>query len=167
MTTIHPRLVAALEDLFGIPAADLRPDADLEADLQLDSLAIVELQYALEEATGVHMGADEAQLHTLGDLRAAVEAALRRGEPAVLVVRAEKPVAFVRKASRLAALLRTTSTRRDPRGALRLARRGRPPRPPHSHRGRPQGPLWGSESPHSQRSFPLGPLVPNLTEGSQ
>ncbi|MGH8899389.1 MAG: acyl carrier protein [Egibacteraceae bacterium] len=104
MTTIHPRLVAALEDLFAIPAADLRPDADLEADPQLDSLAIVELQYALEEATGVHMGADEAELHTLGDLRASVEAALRRGELDILVVRAEKPVAFVRKAFRLAAL---------------------------------------------------------------
>lgn len=83
---IHPRLADALGDLFGIPVSELHPDADLEADLQLDSLAIVELQYVLEEATGVHMGNEEAQLRTLGDLQAAVEAALRRGEPAIPVL---------------------------------------------------------------------------------
>lgn len=85
--TIHPCLADALGDLFGIPASELRPDADLEADLQLDSLAVVELQYVLEERTGVHMGTgEEAQLRTVGDLQAAVEAALRRSEPAIPVL---------------------------------------------------------------------------------
>ncbi len=81
---MDPRLADLLEDLFGIPERDLRPGADLETDLQLDSLAVVELQVALEDVTGVRMGVDgDVDLRTLGDLQAAVERALARGEPAI------------------------------------------------------------------------------------
>ncbi|MGH8896623.1 MAG: FAD-dependent oxidoreductase [Egibacteraceae bacterium] len=83
-----------------------------------------------------------------GSSASAVSGALVRAFE--LAVRAEKPVAFVRKAPHLAALLRTTSTRRDPRGVLRLARRAQSH--PQDDRGRPPGP------PHRQRSFRLGPL---------
>jgi acyl carrier protein len=82
--TIDPRLADLLGELFGIPEEDLRPGADLETDLQLDSLAVVELQVALEDATGVRMGGEEdIDLRTLGDLQALVERGLVRAEPAI------------------------------------------------------------------------------------
>jgi acyl carrier protein len=84
MSEIHPQLVASLHDLFGIPASDLRPEAELEADLQLDSLAVVELQVVLEEVFEVRITAeDPSALRTLADLQRELEAALERGEPAM------------------------------------------------------------------------------------
>jgi acyl carrier protein len=88
MSDIHPRLAAALEELFGIPAEDLRPEAELEGDLQLDSLAIVELQVVLEEAFEVRITAeDPAALQTLADLQRELDAALERAEPAMPTLR--------------------------------------------------------------------------------
>jgi acyl carrier protein len=81
-TPIHPLLATALHDLFGLQGADLRPEAELEADLHLDSLSIVELQVAVEEAFEVRMGTeDPGALRTLGDLQATIDAAVARGEP--------------------------------------------------------------------------------------
>jgi acyl carrier protein len=79
---IDPRLAGALHDLFGIPGEDLHPDAELEADLALDSLSIVELQVLLEERLDVRIRAsDPEQVHTLGDLQRILDAALAEGEP--------------------------------------------------------------------------------------
>lgn len=81
---IHPSLAEALRGIFSIGDEELRADADLEADLQLDSLAIVELQVALEDVTGVRMGASGgADLRTLSDLQTMVERALEKGESAI------------------------------------------------------------------------------------
>lgn len=81
---IHPYLAEVLTDVFGIPEEDLRPEADLEADLQLDSLAIVELQVALEDTTGVRMSVDDdLELRTLGDLQTAVSRSLEKSEEAI------------------------------------------------------------------------------------
>ncbi len=81
---IDPRLAGALHDLFGISAADLRPDAELERDLQLDSLSVVELQVALEDAVGVRVEPDDpAAVRTLGDLQRVLDAALAAGVPSL------------------------------------------------------------------------------------
>ncbi|MGH8907503.1 MAG: acyl carrier protein [Egibacteraceae bacterium] len=81
---IHPCLADVLTDVFGIPEEDLRPDADLETDLQLDSLAIVELQVALEDTTGIRMSVgDSVDLRTLGDLDLAVARSLEKREEAI------------------------------------------------------------------------------------
>ena len=55
----------------------LRPEADLVADLGADSLAVVELMMALEEKLGVRIDDDEAEgLRTFGDALALVRAKL-------------------------------------------------------------------------------------------
>lgn len=75
--TLDPRLAAVLGDLFGLPADALHPDAELEGELQLDSLSVVELQVALEDAYGVELaGQDELLLRTLGDLQRLLGAAV-------------------------------------------------------------------------------------------
>jgi acyl carrier protein len=82
-STLDVRIATALHDLFGIPEADLRPDAELDADLCLDSLAVVELQVALEESTGVRINPpDPSAVRTLADLQSVVEAAIATGQPA-------------------------------------------------------------------------------------
>ena len=74
---IDPKLAAVLADLFGIPASALRADAELEAELALDSLSVVELQLALEDAYGVPLRPqDGAEVRTVGDLQALVHVAL-------------------------------------------------------------------------------------------
>jgi len=85
--TVAPQLVDALESLFGIPADEATSEAELEADLALDSLAVVELQVALEDRLGVRLHADaDRPVRTLGDVQGLVDEALRRGEPAVAAV---------------------------------------------------------------------------------
>ena len=60
-----------------ISADQLRPEADLVADLGADSLAVVELMMALEEKLGVRIDDDEAEgLRTFGDALALVRAKL-------------------------------------------------------------------------------------------
>ena len=47
----------------------MTPEADLKADLKADSLSLVELVMALEEATGLTIDdGDMADLHTVGDV---------------------------------------------------------------------------------------------------
>lgn len=82
MSGVSPRLVQALGELFGLEPGELVPEADLEADLGLDSLSIVELQVVLEESFGVRIDSeDPAEVTTLGDLQGVVDAALARGVP--------------------------------------------------------------------------------------
>lgn len=83
-TPIHPTLAEALQDLFGIPAQDLRPEAELEADLQLDSLSIVELQVVLEEAFEVRITADDpSAIRSLADMQRVLDEALAQAVPAI------------------------------------------------------------------------------------
>lgn len=75
--TLDPRLAAVLGDLFGLPAEALHPAAELEGELQLDSLSVVELQVALEDSYGVDLaGGDEVPLRTLGDLQRLLDTAV-------------------------------------------------------------------------------------------
>ncbi len=72
------RMVAERVDL---DADRIRPDSDLERDLGMDSLSVVELQMALEEAYGVTL-ADEPgpRVRTVGAVADAVLAAFRTGD---------------------------------------------------------------------------------------
>lgn len=82
--TVSIELTQTLEGLFGIPADEATGEAELEADLALDSLAVVELQVALEDRLGVRLRTDaEHPVHTLGDVQRIVDDALQRGEPAL------------------------------------------------------------------------------------
>lgn len=77
---LDPHLVRGLHELFGLSAQELRGDAELEGDLQLDSLAAVELQVWLEDAVGVRLAAAKnvTAPPTLGALQARLDAALGR-----------------------------------------------------------------------------------------
>ncbi len=79
---LHPQLRHALHDLFGLEGDDLRADADLEQDLQLDSLSIVELQVVLEESMDLRVTEPAGgEVRTLGDLQALLDRALVRPQP--------------------------------------------------------------------------------------
>ena len=55
-------------ETLGCDAGEVTPEADLKADLKADSLSLVELVMALEEATGLTIDdGDMADLHTVGD----------------------------------------------------------------------------------------------------
>lgn len=76
-------LAALVEDLFGVPADTLDDRTELQEGLQLDSLSVVELQVAIEDALGVRFadapaaGAGSSdpssELVTFGDLVAVVD----------------------------------------------------------------------------------------------
>lgn len=73
-------LVAALAEVFGLEPAQLHPEAELEADLAIDSLGLAELQVVLEERLGVRIDLDDpAAVHTIGDLQRVIDAAVARG----------------------------------------------------------------------------------------
>lgn len=73
------RVHAVIDDLFGLPAEALGPDVTLQDGLQLDSLSVVELQVAIEDAFDVRFDdADTADVTTVGDLIAAVDSVLDR-----------------------------------------------------------------------------------------
>jgi len=75
MTTAD-RLRALLAKEFAIEPARLVPDARLE-DLDIDSLRMIEIAFAVEDAFGVKIDEEPAQLmariRTLGDFSAYVE----------------------------------------------------------------------------------------------
>ena len=47
---IHTSVAQVIDDLFGVPANALHDDVELQDGLQLDSLSVIELQVAIEEA---------------------------------------------------------------------------------------------------------------------
>lgn len=68
MTPVRETLAAVLTGQFGVPPEAMSPEAAL-ASLEMDSLAVVELLFALQEELGVTIGEDEVTLrHTLQDL---------------------------------------------------------------------------------------------------
>jgi acyl carrier protein len=73
------RLAALLDELFGVPADVLEPSTPLQDGLQLDSLAVVELQVAVEDAFEVRLAPDDTEdVTTVGDLLAAIDRVLER-----------------------------------------------------------------------------------------
>ncbi|MGH8887498.1 MAG: AfsR/SARP family transcriptional regulator [Egibacteraceae bacterium] len=96
----------------------------------------------------VRLGAYEAAAVLYGAQAVAATAGAVYGADAA---RLADPVAFVRKPRGGAE--DNQHTARPARSASLCEAGSTPPGPPHSDRGRSQGPLWGSGPPHSQRTF--------------
>ncbi len=85
MTTLD-----ALRDIlktdFGATAPNLQPDTRLD-DLGIDSLAVIEVMFALEEKFGITVPSEPAaiqgQSKTLGDLAAYVDTLIAEQNPAI------------------------------------------------------------------------------------
>ncbi len=61
-------LAAIVEEVAGVPAADVLPDKSFVDDLDVDSLSMVEVVVAAEEKFGVRIPDDEVKnLKTVGD----------------------------------------------------------------------------------------------------
>jgi acyl carrier protein len=78
------RLARLLERDFGIPAASLDAGATLEG-LEIDSLRLIEIVFAVEDEFGVTMPQDQGEIRgrvkTLGDLAALIEELPSRKAP--------------------------------------------------------------------------------------
>jgi acyl carrier protein len=67
MSTVYDRLSNLLITKFGVGAAEIAPDVPL-SELELDSLALVEVAMAVQEEFGVDIGESElAPKHTMAD----------------------------------------------------------------------------------------------------
>lgn len=75
-TDIQADLAAIVEDIAGVPAADVQPDKSFQGDLDVDSLSMVEIVVAAEEKFGVRIPDDEVKkLATVGDAVTFIEKA--------------------------------------------------------------------------------------------
>lgn len=74
--SVLDRLAALLERDFSMPRASLHADATLEG-LDVDSLRLIEIAFAVEEEFGIAMPQDQGEIRervkTLGDLAALIE----------------------------------------------------------------------------------------------
>ena len=74
--SVLERLARLLERDFAIPAASLDSGATLEG-LEIDSLRLIEIVFAVEDEFGVTMPQDQGEIRgrvkTLGDLAALIE----------------------------------------------------------------------------------------------
>jgi acyl carrier protein len=67
-------LAAIVEEVAGVPAADVQPDKSFVDDLDVDSLSMVEVVVAAEEKFGVRIPDDEVKnLKTVGDAVSFIE----------------------------------------------------------------------------------------------
>jgi acyl carrier protein len=67
-TEIQSDLATIVEEIAGVPAADVQPDKEFIADLDVDSLSMVEIVVAAEEKFGVRIPDDQVKnLKTVGD----------------------------------------------------------------------------------------------------
>ena len=67
-TDIQADLAAIVEEIAGVPAADVQADKEFIADLDVDSLSMVEIVVAAEEKFGVRIPDDQVKnLRTVGD----------------------------------------------------------------------------------------------------
>ena len=73
---IRSGLADIVNDVAGIPAADVQLDKSFTDDLDVDSLSMVEVVVAAEEQFGVKIPDDEVKnLKTVGDAVAYIESA--------------------------------------------------------------------------------------------
>ena len=69
-------LAEIVEEVAGIPAADVTPEKSFVEDLDVDSLSMVEVVVAAEEKFGVSIPDEEVKgLKTVGDAVAFIESA--------------------------------------------------------------------------------------------
>ncbi|HEX2368094.1 MAG TPA: acyl carrier protein [Acidimicrobiia bacterium] len=74
---IESRLTKVLTEELGLDESQITVDADLEDDLEIDSLGVVELLMALEDAFGVKIPDEEAEdIRTVGETVDLLEAKL-------------------------------------------------------------------------------------------
>jgi acyl carrier protein len=67
-TEIQTDLAAIVEEIAGVPADDVQPDKEFIADLDVDSLSMVEIVVAAEEKFGVRIPDNDVKnLKTVGD----------------------------------------------------------------------------------------------------
>ena len=67
-TDIQADLAAIVEEIAGVPADDVAADKEFIADLDVDSLSMVEIVVAAEEKFGVKIPDNEVKnLKTVGD----------------------------------------------------------------------------------------------------
>jgi len=79
--TVLDRVAALLRQDLDIPPDKIRPEANLQHDLGLDSFAAVELAYAVEEEFSIKVTDQElAGVKTIGDLVEAIRKKVE-GEP--------------------------------------------------------------------------------------
>jgi acyl carrier protein len=65
---IQTDLAAIVEEVAGVPAADVQADKEFVGDLDVDSLSMVEIVVAAEEKFGVRIPDDQVKnLKTVGD----------------------------------------------------------------------------------------------------
>jgi acyl carrier protein len=75
-TEIQADLATIVEEIAGVPAADVQPDKEFIADLDVDSLSMVEIVVAAEEKFGVRIPDDQVKnLRTVGDAVNYIESA--------------------------------------------------------------------------------------------
>jgi acyl carrier protein len=81
MTSVRETLAAILTDQFRVHPQEMDPEKAL-ASLELDSLAVVELLFALQQELGVRIGEDEVTpRHTLQELVDTLERKLEQKPP--------------------------------------------------------------------------------------
>lgn len=81
-TNTLARIQAVIAEELDNAAADLRPERRLE-ELGLDSLAVIEIMFRLEEIFDVRMGDERVPIKTIQDIVDNVDILLREREAAV------------------------------------------------------------------------------------
>ncbi len=73
---IQSELATIVEEVAGVPASTVQPDKEFVADLDVDSLSMVEIVVAAEEKFGVRIPDDQVKnLKTVGDAVGYIERA--------------------------------------------------------------------------------------------
>ena len=73
VAALHDKVRGLMAEQLGADLADLRPEADILDDLGADSLDVVEMVMALEEAYDIEVPDDDAEaMRTVGDVEAYV-----------------------------------------------------------------------------------------------
>jgi len=81
MTSVRETVAAILINEFRVHPQEMKPEEAL-ASMDMDSLAVVELLFALQQELGVRIGEDEVTpRHTLQELVATLERKLEQQSP--------------------------------------------------------------------------------------
>ncbi|CAL9333602.1 acyl carrier protein [Streptomyces sp. JH002] len=75
--SILTSVAGIVEEIGGVPAADVTPDKDLVQDLNIDSLALIEIAVAVGEEFKIELSDDELkELRTVQDVVQHIEKGL-------------------------------------------------------------------------------------------